>query len=102
MKFKDNSVPDVTVISNGEFQFEIKTMQELVEGEDRVILKCAEHIDDFKRGYTCDLVCNYEIVDRNRENKELRVEDIRDLVLVYVNKYWSIERFTEYEYVFYK
>lgn len=57
----------------------------------------------FKRGYVCDLECYFNRVDIiTYEQKENRVELIRDLVLLYINKSTYVDGYTQFEYVFYK
>lgn len=102
MKFVRDSVPDVSVVSEKKPMFAIQSMRHLDESEDKVILKCAEYVEQFKRGFVCDLITYYNAVDKNRDNKEEHSDTIKDLVLVHVNKYWNIEEIPEFEYVFFK
>ncbi len=102
MKFNKDTIVDVKVIKSDERLYEIKTMQRLTENERRVTLRCAEHVDLFKRGFTCDLDCHYEISDFNMENEEHRSYLIKDLVLVYINKSYDVNSYPVIDYVFYK
>lgn len=102
MKFIKSSVPDVKVESANSDTFEIKSMQYLDESDDRVYLKCAEYVEQFKRGFVCDLVCEYETVNANQEDSETQTDNIRDLVLVYVNKTYDNEYVPVFEYIFFK
>ncbi|WP_299831735.1 hypothetical protein [uncultured Metabacillus sp.] len=96
------SVPNVTVIKNNEPVRTIETMQYLDEQDDRVYLRCAETVKEFVRGLTCDLNCHYLTFDQNRENEETDSFDIKDLVLVHINKTFDINGVPEFEYVFFK
>jgi hypothetical protein len=103
MKFIQDSVPDVTVVPLDETPIlQIKSMQYLDEKEDKVIVQCAEYVEELKRGFTCDLIYEYSIGNENRENKEKRFDDIKDLVLVYINKGWDVEGLPVFEYIFFK
>jgi hypothetical protein len=103
MRIVYDEVPDVVVLVNGVRLFKIDTMKYLNEQDDKVILRCAEHVKEFERGFTCDFECNYATVNAEQEEKEEQCDDIRDLVLVHINKVWSLEdRFPQFEYVFYK
>jgi hypothetical protein len=102
MKFIKDSVPDITVLNEDGFVLEIKTMRYFDETEDRVTLKCAEFVKPFKRGFTCDLVTNYSIVDQSRENPETQTDCIKDLVLVHINKCFDMESIPQHEYIFFK
>jgi hypothetical protein len=102
LKFIKNPVPDITAVNENGYLLDVKSVRYFDETEDRVTLKCAEYVKPFVRGFTCDLIANYSIVDQNRENQEDIADCIQDLVLVYVNKYWLIDGFPEFEYVFFK
>lgn len=102
MKFIKDFVPNITVVNDDGYVMDIKSMRYFDETEDRVVLKCAEFVKPFKRGFTCNLVQNFSIVDSNRENEEPQTDCIKDLVLVYINKYYGIDNFPEYEYIFFK
>lgn len=100
--FYDN-VPDVTVVTQEkDYQFIIKSTQYLNEDDDRVYLKCVEHVPMFKRGLVCDLIIHYATTDLNEENREEHSDLIRDVVLVYINKEWDLEGMPQFEYVSYK
>lgn len=103
MKFIKTSVPDIRVIPNHDKPaFNIDSMQYLDETDDRVYLKCAEYVGEFKRGFVCDLITYYDTVNSDREDKESHSDTIRDLVLVYVNKTYDIEFRPVFEYIFFK
>ncbi|MBL4951077.1 hypothetical protein JK635_02330 [Neobacillus sp. YIM B02564] len=104
MIFIQDSLPStVTVVPlNDDPMLQIKSIQYLDETEDRVILKCAEYVEELKRGFTCNLIYEFNIGDRNRENKEKRFEEIKDLVLVYINRTWDVGGIPTWEYVFFK
>jgi hypothetical protein len=103
MKFIKN-VPNLKISQNNQYIFEIKTVQKFDEDEDRVILKCAEEILEFKRGFVCDMNCIYTIIETDDDFKTIgeRVDIIKDLILVYINKYSQYDELTEFEYIFYK
>jgi hypothetical protein len=102
MKFiKD--LPNIIISQNDQYMFEIRSVQKFNEDENRVILKCAEEISEFKRGYVCDMECYFRLIE-NEENNEVgkRVDTVRDLVLVYINKNVEFGYVSDFEYVFYK
>ena len=102
MKFI-NGMPDIKIFQNDNYMLEIKTVQKFDEDEDRIILKCAEEISEFKRGFICDMETIY-IVESDNVVKELSMRNdiIKDLVLVYINKCSQFGYVTEFEYIFYK
>ncbi|PAD84864.1 hypothetical protein CHH57_02205 [Niallia circulans] len=102
MKFACDFVPDIVVLKDGEEIHKITSVQSYEETEDRVIVKFVENIDDIKKGFTCDFKLIYNVVDQNEQEKEEMQEDVKDLVLVYKNKYWDIERVPGFEYIFFK
>lgn len=103
MKIIKNYLPDIEVNPYSTNSFAIRSMQYFDEQDDRVIIKCAEYVDVFKRGFVCDLKLTYDVIDYpDYENVEEVNELVRDLVLVYVNKYMTIESVPEFEYIFYK
>lgn len=105
MKFI-KGVPDIKISQNGKYIFEINTVQKFIESEDKIILKCAEEIPEFKRGFVCDMDCIYIIIDTDDPNFQKiiseRSDTIKDLVLVYINKHSQYDEVTEFEYIFYK
>lgn len=102
MKFIKSLLPDIDVKINNRIEHRIKSMQHLDEQDDRVYLKCAEYVPILKRGLVCDLDCNYIVKGHSNDDIDSIKETIRDLVLVYVNKYWTTDGIPEFEYVFYK
>lgn len=91
-------VPEILV--NEEFC--IKTVRYFDEDEDKVILEAAEVIPEFKRGFTCDLACKFPTKNPQSGKESFIIENIKDLVLVYINKSSSVDDITTFEYVFYK
>lgn len=104
MRFIQDLVPQITVVPLDETPIlQIKSMQYLDETEDKVILKCAEYVEELKRGFTCNLISEFNIGDWNiKENNEKRFDETKDLVLVYIKKSWDIGGMPSFEYVFYK
>lgn len=104
MEFLIN-VPDITVVSREDenLSFTIETVQYYDENESRIILRCAEYIPHFKRGFTCDFQLTIDIINENSDSLENKYKDkIEDLVLVYVNRCVDNASMWQYEYVFYK
>ena len=101
MKFI-KGVPDLKILQNDQYIFEIKSVQRFDEDEDRVILKCAEEISEFKRGFVCDMNCSFTVEDTILKVMNMRNDTIKDLVLVYINKQSQYGYIPEFEYVFYK
>lgn len=102
MKIIQDSVPQLTLTDKDGFVQEIKSVRYFDETEDRVVLRCAEFVKSFVRGYTCNLVCNYSVGDLHGKETENQTDLIADLLLVYANKSWSIDGYPEFEYIFYK
>ncbi len=101
MKFiKD--LPDIIILQNNQYKFNIKSVQKFNEDESRVILKCVEDISEFKKGYVCDMECHFPLVEIDGVEVGKRIDTIRDLVLVYINKDIESEYAPSFEYVFYK
>jgi len=102
MKFI-KGMPNIKIFQNDNYMLEIKTVQKFDEDEDRIILKCAEEISEFKRGFICDMETIY-IVESDNVVKELSIRSdiIKNLVLVYMNKCSQFGYITEFEYIFYK
>jgi len=101
MKFIKGT-PNIKIFQNDKYILEINTVQKFDENEDKVILKCAEEISEFKRGFVCDM--NYSHTVENIDSKVIseRIDIMKELVLVYINKYSQYGYTTEFEYVFYK
>lgn len=89
-------------ITSGEEEFEIELFQGFNESEDKFTLTCAEVVDQFKRGFTCDIQINFNLIDYNRVNAGMKQEVIRDLVLVHIKKHMEYCNRPEFEYVFFK
>lgn len=105
MKFIQDQLPYVTIVTydNTNPSFKIDSMQSFNETPEKVILKCAEYVDEFKRGFTCDMQLEFILGNwDNKENNEQCKEYIEDLVLVHINKCFELPRVPQYEYVFYK
>lgn len=104
MKFiKD--VPNIIILQNDHCKFEIRSVQKFNEDENKIILKCAEDISEFKKGYVCDMECHFQLTGNDGNNNYeagKRIDTIRDLVLVYTNKDIQMEYAPSFEYVFYK
>ena len=98
MKFIRN-VPSILVND----AFEIKTVQYFDEDEDRIILRCAEYVPQFARGYVCNMVFSFPLIDRDTyEINSEYYSHANDLVLVHIRKNVDIDCLSQFEYVFYK
>ena len=60
-------VPNIKIKYNNVYMFEIKTVKVFKEYEDRIILKCAEEIPEFKRGFVCDMELIFNAFNINAE-----------------------------------
>ena len=98
MKFI-KGVPDILVNDT----YEIKTVQYFDEDEDRVILRIAEYVPQFARGYVCDMVFSFQLIDKDTyEVENAYCSHVNDLVLVTIRKTAEIMSPPQFEYVFYK
>lgn len=98
MKFI-RSVPDILVND----AFKVKTVQYFDEDEDRLVLRVAEYIPQFTRGYVCDMTFNFPLIDKDTyEDGSTYHSHTNDLVLVHIRKTVDIDSFPQIEYVFYK
>lgn len=95
-------IKDVSnVLVNG--FFEIKTVQYFDEDEDRIILRIAEYVPQFVRGYVCDMTFCFSLIDRDTyETDSAYCSHARDLVLVHIRKTADMDSFPQFEYIFYK
>lgn len=91
-------VPEISV--NKEFC--IETVRYFDEDEDKVVLEAAEVIPEFERGFICELACKFLTKNPQSGKESFIIKDIKDLVLVHINKNSSIDDITTFEYVFYK
>jgi len=89
-------------ITTGDTGFTVELFQGFDETEDKFILTCAEVIDQFKRGFTCDIQINFNLIDYGHNDAGVKREVIRDLVLVHIRKHMEDCNRPEFEYVFYK
>lgn len=96
------SLPNIGVIKDDKAICEIQSVQQYDEDDTRVYLRCAEYVDEFKRGFTCDFELEYLVQDINVQNEEKQFDNVKDLVLVHVNKRFDIDGYLQFEYVFYK
>lgn len=101
MNFR-GEVPNITFIKDGQEQFKVETVQYLDEQEDKVVLRFAEHVEQLKRGYACDLKCDFQLLDREGKIVGSTSDTIKDLVLVYINKNYECTSMPYIEYVFFK
>ena len=104
MKFIE-SVPNIKISQNNQYILEIRSVQKFNEDENKIILKCAEEVVDFKRGFVCDMECSFQLVEVNVSKNNVvneRIDIIKDLVLVYINKDTQYGYVPDFEYVFYK
>ena len=95
-------LPTVTILTDT-YSFEIKSMQYIDEQQDKVILRCAEHVPEFIRGFTCDIALAYSVEKFNMDDiLENHHELISDTVLVHINRCAELDGIVFSEYVFYK
>lgn len=98
MKFI-KGVPDILVNDT----FEIKTVQYFDEDEDKLILRIAEYVPQFIRGYVCDIVFSFPLIDGvTYTTDSTYCSYINDLVLVHIRKNADMDSTPQFEYVFYK
>ena len=98
MKFT-KEVPSVLVNNT----FKIETVHYFDEDEDRIILRVAEYVPQFTRGYVCDMVFSFPLIDRDAyEEDSAYYSHANDLVLVHIRKTAEMGSFPQIEYVFYK
>lgn len=84
-------------------EFEIKTVQYFDEDEDRVILRIAEYVPEFQRGYVCDMQFAFSLIDKEALSiNDEHLSRANDLVLVHIRKTSDMDSFPQFEYVFYK
>lgn len=83
--------------------FKIETVQYFDEDEDRIILRIAEYVPQFERGYVCDMVFSFPLMNSDGNAVEsVHYSHANDLVLVTIRKSADIDSFPQFEYVFYK
>ena len=81
----------------------IETVQYFDEDEDRITLRITEYVPQFERGYVCDMVFKFPLIDRDtNEVDSAYYSHANDLVLVHIRKTASIDSLPQFEYVFYK
>lgn len=93
MKFI-KGVPNIKISQNDKYIFEINTVQKFNEDEDRIILKCAEEVPEFQRGFVCNMDCIYMVEKIENNNSKIideRNDTIKDLVLVYINNIQNVD-----------
>jgi hypothetical protein len=95
-------MPNIKILKDNKYMFDITTVQKFDEKEDKIILQCAEDIPEFMRGFVCDMDCRFQIVNENCENKYERNSINKDLVLVYINKDLQYNYMPSFEYIFFK
>ena len=101
MQFLRN-VPIIKIMNNTQ-DFTITSLQKFDEDEDRIIIRCAEYVSNFVRGFVCDMACNFIIVEENGIDKGVKQTIlIPDLVLVHIRKEVICGDVPQFEYVFYK
>lgn len=82
---------------------EIKSIQDFDEDESTLTLRFAEFNPIFKRGLVCDMQYEYDISDRlDSKIKKTHMDNLYNLVLVYVNKEVGMEYVPQFTYIFYK
>lgn len=85
--------------------FEVDVIYRFVEDEDKVVIATQEFIDEFKRGFICDMKVKFEVlnVEGNvSEEYKYMVTYLDDLLLARINKYSSVDGITLFDYVFLK
>lgn len=98
MKFI-SGVPDI-LVNNA---FKIESVQYFDEDDDMVVLKIAEYVPQFVRGYVCDMTFTFQLIGDCAEPTDASYcSHANDLVLVYIRKTVDIDSIPSFEYVFYK
>jgi putative lipase involved disintegration of autophagic bodies len=95
-------VPNIKIIKNDKYIMNINTVQKFIENDNKVIMQCAEDIPMFTKGYVCDMECYFNRINDSYEYQDDRINIIKDLVLVYINKNADMESLAQFEYIFYK
>jgi len=94
-------VPSIKIM-NSKHDCSIESMQSFDEDETRLILKCAENMQYFERGFVCDMECRLNIVDNQGRTTGIRVDIVKGLVLLYIHKSMDMDSVPTFTYVFYK
>jgi len=85
--------------------FEVDVIYRFVEDEDKIVIATQEFIDEFKRGFICDMKVKFEVlnVEGNvSEEYKYMATYLDDLLLARINKYSSVDGITLFDYVFLK
>lgn len=85
--------------------FEVDVIYRFVEDEDKVVIATQEFIDEFNRGFICDMKVKFEVlnVEGNvSEEYKYMATYLDDLLLARINKYSSVDGITLFDYVFLK
>lgn len=82
----------------------INTCQYFNEDENTIVLRVAEYVPQFIRGFVCDMKFTFSLCDRfgNKIDDDHLNTETKDLVLVHIRKTVNITDIPEFEYVFYK
>ncbi len=85
--------------------FEIKAIYQFVEEDNKVIISSQEFIDEFKRGFICDMKLKFQVLDVEKnvdEEYKYLATYLDDLLLIRINKYNSVDGIALFDYVFLK
>lgn len=80
MKIIQDTVPSLFIRKDGKDLFTIESIQYMDEDESAVVIRCAEYVKEFKRGFMRDMAYSYSY--SNSLNKESFEKDggyIQDL-----------------------
>ncbi len=85
--------------------FEVDVIYRFVEDEDKVVIATQEFIDEFKRGFICDMKVKFEVLNvegNTSEDYKYMATYLDNLLLARINKYSSVDGITLFDYVFLK
>ena len=95
-------IPNISVIINDSPILNIDTVTFYKEDEKTITMSCAEYIPQFKRGFTCDMKLEFSRTNNNQVRQLNIHDDIKNLVLVYINKDAQLGNIIDIKYIFYK
>ena len=85
--------------------FEVDVIYQFAEDDDRVIISTQKFVDEFERGFICDMKVKFEILNvegNTSEDYKYMATYLDNLLLARINKYSSVDGITLFDYVFLK
>ncbi len=85
--------------------FEVDVIYQFAEDDDRVIISTQKFVDEFERGFICDMKVKFEILNvEGSADEEYKYMEtyLDDLLLIRINKYSSVDGIALFDYVFLK